>query len=92
MQTVCGVPQRSILGHICLLLYINGLKNSSKILKFSPYADDTSILLISKSIQELESIYKELSYVTDFMQTKQTLNVKKSNLILLRSTKKQLKP
>ena len=90
MQIVCDVPQGSILGPILFLLYINDIKNSSKILKFFLYADDTSTLLRSKSIQELESIYnKELSYVTDWLNAnKLTLNVEKSNLVLFRSTKK----
>ena len=66
MQIVCGLPQGSILGPTLFLLYINDIKNSSKILKSFLYADDTSTLLRSKSIQELDSIYnKELSYVTD---------------------------
>ena len=90
MQIVCGLPQGSILGPTLFLLYINDIKNSSKILKSFPYADDTSTLLRSKSIQELESIYnKELSYVTDWLNAnKLTLNVEKSNLVLFRSTKK----
>ena len=74
---------------ILFLLYINDKKNSSKILKFFLYADDACTNLINKSIQEQKSIYnKELSYVTDWPNAnKLTLNVKKSNLALFRSTK-----
>ena len=90
MQIVCGVQQWSILGPILFLLYINDIKNSSKILKFFLYIDDISTFLVRKSIHKLESIYnKELSYVTDWLNgNKLTLNVKKSNLVLFRSTKK----
>ena len=86
MQIVCG-----ILEPILFLLYINDIKKFFwKILKIFLYADNTSTLRISKSIQELESIYnKELSYVTDWLNAnKLTLNVEKSNLVLFRSTKK----
>ena len=90
MQIVCGAPQGNIFESILFLLYINAIKNSSKILKFVLYPDDISTLLIRKIIQELESIYnKELSYVTDWLNVnKLTLNVKKSNLELFRSTEK----
>ena len=93
MQITCGVPQGYILGTILFSLYINDIKNSSKILNCFLFADDTSTFLISKGIQELENIYnKELSYVTDWLNAnKLTLNVKKSNLILFKNAKKQRK-
>ena len=79
MQIACVVPLGSILGPILFLLYINDIKSSSKALKFLLFADDTSTLLISKSIQELENIYnKELSHVIDWLNaSKLTLNVEK---------------
>ena len=92
MQIVCDVPQGSILGPILFLLYINDIKNSSKILKFFLYANDTNTLLISKSIPGLESIYnKELSYITDWLNAnKLTLNIETSKLVLFRSTTKTM--
>ena len=71
------------LGPILFLLYINDIKNSSKILNFFLLADDTSTLLIKK-IEEIEKIYnEELRHVSEWLNAnKLSLNMRKSNLIL----------
>ena len=60
-QVTCGVPQGSCLGPLLFLIYINDLPNSSNLLKFHLFADDTRIYYECKSLKKLEStINKEL--------------------------------
>ena len=53
-EITCGVPQRSILGPILFLPYINDLPNVCAEAKFLLFADDTAILYSAPTVNKLQ--------------------------------------
>ena len=86
----CGVPQGSVLGPLLFLIYINDIPNSSAILNFNLFADDTSIFYSHKSLDQVESTLNlELNSVSNWLKAnKLSLNVGKSNLLLFQGRNK----
>ena len=90
----CGVLQGSVLGPLLFLIYINDLPNSSKILTFFLFADDTNIYFESDDLKRLtKKIKKELNKVKSWLDcNKLALNIDKTNFVLFHSPRKNGDP
>ena len=91
-NTLCGVPQGSVLGSLLFLIYVNDMYKASNKLEFFLFADDTNLLYANKNLRSLETVMNdELLKIVDWLTAnKLSLNVKKTNYIIFHPYQKRL--
>ena len=85
-------PQRSVLGPLLFLIYVNDIYNASNKLEFFLFVDDTNLLYPNKNLKSLETVMNdELLKIVDWLTpSKLSLNVKKSNYSIFHPYQKRL--
>ena len=84
LDITCGVPQGSVLGPLLFLIYVNDIANCLTHSKLISFADDTTVFLSSKCINDLyKNMNSDLVDLTNwFKANRLALNLNKSYCML----------